>query len=83
MLPWTARLPCLQMLPPEAYPDMSSSSLTTRFVASTNNKTRCPLFCARYAPDGRRLLTGDSSGGIAVWNTQDFNSQQYLQVGPP
>lgn len=59
---------------------MPLSSLITRFVASTNNKTRCPIFCVRFAPDGRRVLTGDNSGGISVWNTQDFNYQQYLQV---
>lgn len=69
-----------QLLPPEAYPDMPLSSLTTRFVASTQNKTRCAIFCARFAPDGRRVLTGDNSGGICVWNSADFMFQQYLQV---
>lgn len=71
----------LQLLPPEAYPDVPTSSLTTRFVASTQNKTRCPVFCTRFAPDSRRVLTGDSAGGISVWNTQDFGYMQYLQVG--
>jgi WD40 repeat protein len=70
----------LQILPPEAYPDIPVSSLTTRFVASTQNKTRCPVYCATFAPDSRRLLTGDSSGGISVWNPLDFNYMQYLQV---
>jgi hypothetical protein len=70
----------VQILPPEAYPDIPTSSLTTRFVASTQNKTRCPVFCATFAPDSRRLLTGDSSGGISVWNALDFGYMQYLQV---
>jgi WD40 repeat protein len=70
----------LQLLPPEAYPDVPTSSLTTRFVASTQNKTRCPVFCTRFAPDSRRVLTGDSAGGISVWSTQDFGYMQYLQV---
>lgn len=68
------------MLPPEAYPDVPSSSLTTRFVASTQNKTRCPVYCTRFAPDSRRVLTGDSAGGLSVWGAVDFGYMQYLQV---
>lgn len=68
------------MLPPEAYPDIPSSSLTTRFVASTQNKTRCPVFCTRFSPDSRRVMTGDSSGGLSVWGAMDFGYLQYLQV---
>lgn len=68
------------MLPPEAYPDVPSFSLTTRFVASTQNKTRCPVYCTRFAPDSRRVLTGDSAGGLSVWGAVDFGYMQYLQV---
>jgi polyadenylation factor subunit 2 len=70
-----------QMMPPEAYPDVPSSSLTTQFAATTQNKTRCALHCARFSPDCRRMMTGDNAGGISVWSSTDFGYMQYLQVG--
>lgn len=31
-------------------------------------------------PDGRRLLTGSSSGEFTLWNAQTFNFETILQV---
>ena len=44
------------------------------------NKIRCPVFCLTWTPEGRRLITGASSGEFTLWNGLTFNFETILQV---
>jgi WD40 repeat protein len=46
--------------------------LTARLQADSNMRA------ARFTPDGRQLLTGQSSGSLAFWNAQPIAFQSYL-----
>lgn len=69
-----------ELQPPSAYPDNASNAITTRFVKSATNKMRCPVFCLAWTPEGRRLVTGASSGEFTLWNGLTFNFETILQV---
>lgn len=71
-------LPELQ--PPPAYEDNAINAVTTRFVKAATNKMRCPIFCMAWTPEGRRLVTGASSGEFTLWNGLTFNFETILQV---
>lgn len=69
------------MLPPPSYPDNPTNAVTTRFVKTATNKMRCPIFTLAWTPEGRRLVTGASSGEFTLWNGLTFNFETILQVG--
>jgi polyadenylation factor subunit 2 len=71
---------CPEFLPPSAYPENASNAITTRFVKTATNKMRCPVFCLAWTPEGRRLVTGASSGEFTLWNGLTFNFETILQV---
>jgi len=71
-------LPDLQ--PPQAYDDNAINAVTTRFVKAATNKMRCPIFCMAWTPEGRRLVTGASSGEFTLWNGLTFNFETILQA---
>ncbi|KAG4103854.1 WD40 repeat-like protein [Neocallimastix lanati (nom. inval.)] len=56
------------------------SSITTKFVHTSTNKIRCPVNVVRWTPDGRRLITGSSSGEFTLWNGLTFNFETILQA---
>lgn len=41
---------------------------------------RCPIFTLAWTPEGRRLITGASSGEFTLWNGLTFNFETILQV---
>lgn len=41
---------------------------------------RCPIFTLAWTPEGRRLVTGASSGEFTLWNGLTFNFETILQV---
>ena len=41
---------------------------------------RCPIFCLSWTPEGRRLITGASSGEFTLWNGLTFNFETILQA---
>jgi len=69
-----------QMLPPSSYLDNPANAITTRFVKTATNKMRCPIFTLAWTPEGRRLVTGASSGEFTLWNGLTFNFETILQV---
>ncbi|KAF4527648.1 hypothetical protein B566_EDAN010873 [Ephemera danica] len=71
---------CPEILPPSAYPENASNAITTRFVKTATNKMRCPVFCLAWTPEGRRLVTGASSGEFTLWNGLTFNFETILQA---
>ncbi|XP_018325750.1 pre-mRNA 3' end processing protein WDR33 [Agrilus planipennis] len=68
------------MMPPPSYYDNPINCVTTRFVKTATNKMRCPIFCMAWTPEGRRLVTGASSGEFTLWNGLTFNFETILQA---
>lgn len=69
-----------EMMPPSSYMENPSNAITTRFVKTATNKMRCPIFTLAWTPEGRRLITGASSGEFTLWNGLTFNFETILQV---
>lgn len=67
-------------MPPPSYMDNPTNAVTTRFVKTATNKMRCPIFTLAWTPEGRRLVTGASSGEFTLWNGLTFNFETILQV---
>ncbi|XP_033642589.1 pre-mRNA 3' end processing protein WDR33-like [Asterias rubens] len=65
---------------PETYLNNPINAVTTRFVRTSTNKIRCPIFCCAWTPEGRRLVTGASSGEFTLWNGLTFNFETILQA---
>ncbi|RDB24259.1 Polyadenylation factor subunit 2 [Hypsizygus marmoreus] len=70
----------IDLLPPKAYPDNSSTSLCTKFVHTSTNKIKCPVNVVTWTPEGRRVLTGSTSGEFTLWNGLTFNFETILQA---
>ncbi|KZV89035.1 WD40 repeat-like protein [Exidia glandulosa HHB12029] len=70
----------IDLLPPKAYPENASTSLCTKFVHTSTNKIRCPVNCVTWTPEGRRVLTGSTSGEFTLWNGLTFNFETILQA---
>ncbi|KAK7093893.1 hypothetical protein V1264_007576 [Littorina saxatilis] len=68
------------LMPPSAMLDKPMNCVTTKFVRTSTNKFRCPIFCLAWTPEGRRLVTGASSGEFTLWNGLTFNFETILQV---
>ncbi|XP_076472222.1 uncharacterized protein LOC143301721 isoform X2 [Babylonia areolata] len=69
-----------QLMPPLAMQDKPMNCVTTKFVRTSTNKFRCPVFCLAWTPEGRRLVTGASSGEFTLWNGLTFNFETILQA---
>jgi len=54
--------------------------VTSRFIRTSTNKIKCPIFAVRWTPEGRRLVTGASSGEFTLWNGLTFNFETILQA---
>ncbi|KIJ63326.1 hypothetical protein HYDPIDRAFT_113306 [Hydnomerulius pinastri MD-312] len=70
----------VDLLPPVAYPSNSSTSLCTKFIHTSTNKIRCPVNVVTWTPEGRRVLTGSTSGEFTLWNGLTFNFETILQA---
>ena len=68
------------LLPPVDCPENPVNVVTTKFVKTATNKMRCPIFTLDWTPEGRRLITGASSGEFTLWNGLTFNFETILQV---
>ncbi|WIA39571.1 hypothetical protein OEZ86_005657 [Tetradesmus obliquus] len=69
----------LELLPPVAYRSCPVSSITSKYVHTCQNRTRCAVNCLNWTPDGRRCITGDNIGQLTLWNSTDFKFEQTLQ----
>ncbi|EPQ32375.1 uncharacterized protein PFL1_00571 [Pseudozyma flocculosa PF-1] len=69
----------VNLLPPAAY-DNPSTSLATTLIHTSTNKIRCPVNVVRWMPDARRLLTGSTSGEFTLWNGLTFNFETIMQA---
>lgn len=68
------------LMPPTAYNTNAANAVATKFVKTATNKMRCPVFTLAWTPEGRRLITGASSGEFTLWNGLTFNFETILQV---
>jgi len=68
------------LLPPVDAPENPTNAVTTKFVKTATNKMRCPVFTLDWTPEGRRLITGASSGEFTLWNGLTFNFETILQA---
>eukprot|EP01105_Mastigella_eilhardi_P020842 TRINITY_DN4_c0_g3_i1.p1 TRINITY_DN4_c0_g3~~TRINITY_DN4_c0_g3_i1.p1 ORF type:complete len:563 (+),score=127.18 TRINITY_DN4_c0_g3_i1:23-1690(+) len=69
-----------QLLPPSSLDYNPSDCVCTRFVHASINKVRCPINCLAWSPEGRRVITGASSGEFTLWNGMQFNFETILQA---
>ncbi|PWN35895.1 WD40 repeat-like protein [Meira miltonrushii] len=78
-LVWPGVNHIVELLPAAAYRS-SAQAVTTNLVHSSTNKIRNPVNVIRWTPEGRRLLTGSSSGEFTLWNSLTFNFETILQA---
>lgn len=57
-----------------------NSYITTKLGRISINKVKCTVNVIKWTPDGRRLLSGTSSGEITLWNGYSFNFETILQA---
>lgn len=69
-----------ELVTPSAMRDNPMNCVTTKFIRQSTNKVRCPIFCVAWTPEGRRLITGASSGEFTLWNGLTFNFETILQA---
>ncbi|KAI8055919.1 WD40-repeat-containing domain protein [Syncephalis plumigaleata] len=70
----------INMLLPSDMLDCPVNAVTTKFVHTSTNKVRCPVNVIRWTPEGRRLITGSTSGEFTLWNGLTFNFETILQA---
>lgn len=70
----------LDVTPPCNMQQKPMNCLTTKFMRQSTNKFRCPIFCLAWTPEGRRLVTGASSGEFTLWNGLTFSFETILQA---
>ncbi|KAI9880210.1 MAG: pre-mRNA cleavage and polyadenylation factor (CPF) complex subunit [Pleopsidium flavum] len=68
------------MLPPAARLDRPADTIPARHLHSSLNKIKHPINIVRWTPEGRRLLTGSSSGEFTLWNGMGFNFETIMQA---
>lgn len=68
------------LLPPSATEHNFAASICTRYTHTSINKVRFPVTAVAIAPDGKRVITGSSSGEFTLWNAQHFNFETILQA---
>lgn len=76
----TRELTLMQMLPPLARLDSPADTVPARHLHSSLNKIKHPVNVVRWTPEGRRLLTGSSSGEFTLWNGMGFNFETIMQA---
>lgn len=69
-----------ELVPPLGMLSNPMNAVTTKFVRTSTNKVKCPVFVIRWTPEGRRLVTGASSGEFTLWNGLTFNFETILQA---
>lgn len=72
----------INLIPPHLYGNSSwpLNAVCCKFIHLSLNKQRCPVNAVRWIPDGKRLLTGSSTGEFTLWNGNTFNFESLLQA---
>ncbi|KAL9131393.1 MAG: hypothetical protein Q9217_000661 [Psora testacea] len=70
----------VDMLPPGARPKSAADTIPAKMLHSSLNKIKHPINIVKWTPEGRRLLTGSSSGEFTLWSGTGFNFETILQA---
>ena len=70
----------VDMEPPAARPARAAESIPAKAVHSSLNKVKHPINVVKWTPEGRRLLTGSTSGEFTLWNGMGFNFETIMQA---
>ncbi|KAM0675276.1 WD repeat-containing protein 33 [Gurleya vavrai] len=57
-----------------------SQFITTKLRHVSVNKFKCTINTIKWIPDGRRLISGASTGEFTLWNGYSFNFETILQA---
>lgn len=68
------------MLPPAGRRSKPVDSIPARHLHSSLNKVKHPVNVVKWTPEGRRLLTGSTSGEFTLWNGTGFNFETIMQA---
>lgn len=66
--------------PPAARPASAADSIPAKALHSSLNKVKHPINVVKWTPEGRRLLTGSTSGEFTLWNGMGFNFETIMQA---
>ncbi|MFH4975692.1 hypothetical protein AB6A40_002401 [Gnathostoma spinigerum] len=66
--------------PPSSVPDKPVDCVLNKFVRAAMNKVKCPIYSVCWTPEGKRLITGASTGEFTLWNGTAFNFETILQA---
>ncbi|CAD6192569.1 unnamed protein product [Caenorhabditis auriculariae] len=67
-------------LPVHCTMDVPVDCILTKFVRAAMNKVKCPVYSLCWSPEGKRLITGASTGEFTLWNGTAFNFETILQA---
>ncbi|KJH52014.1 WD domain, G-beta repeat protein [Dictyocaulus viviparus] len=67
-------------LPARCTPETPVDCILTKFVRAAMNKVKCPVYSLCWTPEGKRLITGASTGEFTLWNGTAFNFETILQA---
>lgn len=70
----------VDMQPPAARLASAAESIPAKAVHSSLNKVKHPINVVKWTPEGRRLLTGSTSGEFTLWNGMGFNFETIMQA---
>ncbi|KAF2126133.1 WD40 repeat-like protein [Dothidotthia symphoricarpi CBS 119687] len=70
----------VDMAPPAARLASAAESIPAKAVHSSLNKVKHPINVVKWTPEGRRLLTGSTSGEFTLWNGMGFNFETIMQA---
>ncbi|KAL8783166.1 MAG: hypothetical protein Q9195_009466 [Heterodermia aff. obscurata] len=70
----------IDILPPAAKVQHAADTIPSRHLHSSLNKIKHPVNVVKWTPEGRRLLTGSSSGEFTLWNGTGFNFETIMQA---
>ncbi|KAF2025371.1 WD40 repeat-like protein [Setomelanomma holmii] len=70
----------VDMTPPAARVASAAESIPAKAVHSSLNKVKHPINVVKWTPEGRRLLTGSTSGEFTLWNGMGFNFETIMQA---
>ncbi|ORY10747.1 WD40-repeat-containing domain protein [Clohesyomyces aquaticus] len=70
----------VDMIPPIGRPHNAVDSIPAKALHSSLNKVKHPINVVKWTPEGRRLLTGSTSGEFTLWNGMGFNFETIMQA---
>ncbi|KAI9723374.1 MAG: Polyamine N-acetyltransferase 1 [Candelaria pacifica] len=70
----------VDMLPPLANVNNPVDSIPAKHLHASLNKAKHPVNVVRWTPEGRRLLTGSTSGEFTLWHGMAFNFETLMQA---